>query len=68
MNSEVLLQRSRLLYEQHRLEQAAEQLKQILSHDPDNAGAHALLALCLLDNKDHWHNATREAEQWSRYP
>ena len=63
MNSEILIQRARLLYEQHRLEQAAEQLKQILSQDPDNAGAHALLALCLLDNNDHWHNATREAEQ-----
>ena len=63
MNSEILLQRARLLFEQHRLEQAAEQLKQLLAQDPDDAEAHALLALCLLDNKDQWHNATREAEQ-----
>ena len=63
MNSEILLQRARLLFEQHRLEQAAEQLKQLLSQDPDDAEAHALLALCLLDDKDRWHDATREAEQ-----
>lgn len=63
MNSEILLQRARLLFEQHRLEQAAEQLKQLLSQDPNDADAHALLALCLLDDKDQWNNATREAEQ-----
>lgn len=62
MNSDILLRRARLLIQQHRSEQAADQLRQLLAQDPNCAEAHALLALCLLKNKDQWHAATREAE------
>ncbi len=62
MNSETLLQRARLLIEQNRPQLAAEQLRQLLASDPNVAEAHSLLALCLLENKDQWYEATREAE------
>jgi tetratricopeptide (TPR) repeat protein len=62
MNNEALMQRARLLLQQNRTEQAAEQLMQVLAHEPDLSEAHALLALCWLENKDKWHDATREAE------
>ncbi len=62
MNNDILLQRARLMMEQRRAIQAADQLRQVLANDPDNAEAHSLLALCLLGDRDQWHNATREAE------
>jgi tetratricopeptide (TPR) repeat protein len=62
MNNDTYLQRARLLMEQHRPGQAAEQLRQVLANNPNIAEAHSLLALCLLENRDQWHNATREAE------
>ncbi len=63
MNAEQLLQRAQLLLQQHRPEQAKETLHQLLAHDPSVAQAHSLLALCLLNDRDQWHEATREAEQ-----
>ncbi len=62
MNSDIQLQRARLLIEQNRSSLAADQLRQVLASDPDIAEAHSLLALCLLENRDQWHDATREAE------
>jgi Flp pilus assembly protein TadD len=63
MNTEAILQRARLLLQQNRYELAAEQLMQVLTQEPNIAEAHSLLALCMLQNKDRWHDATREAEQ-----
>lgn len=63
MTNEVLLQRAQLLMSQNRPEQAAEQLRHLLSQEPDDADAHAMLALCLTHDQDRWHDATREAEQ-----
>ncbi len=63
MNPEVLLQRAQLLISQNRPELAADQLRQLLSQNPDFAEAHALLALCMSHDRDQWHDATREAEQ-----
>ena len=63
MNRDVLLQRAQLLMSQSRPDQAAEQLKQILASDPNDADAHAMLSLCLSHDEDSWHDATREAEQ-----
>lgn len=63
MNQEAFLQRAQLLISQHRSAEAADQLRQLLARDPNVSEAHALLALCLLDNADQWHEATREAEQ-----
>ncbi|MDZ4851972.1 MAG: tetratricopeptide repeat protein [Pirellulaceae bacterium] len=63
MKNEIFIQRARLLMEQHRTEQAADQLRQLLADDPNDAEGHSLLAICLLENRDKWHDATREAEQ-----
>ncbi len=63
MNTDVLVRRATMLMEQHRPEQAAEQLRMALASDPNHAVAHALLALCLLEDRDQWLQATREAEQ-----
>ena len=60
--NELFLQRARLLIAQHRSDHAADQLRQLLSNDPNDAEAHSLLALCMLENRDLWHDATREAE------
>ena len=54
MNIETNMQRARLLLQQNRNELAAEQLKQVLAQEPDVGEAHALLALCFLDNRDTW--------------
>jgi tetratricopeptide (TPR) repeat protein len=62
MSTEAIFQRGQLLFEQGRREQAAEQFRQVLSQEPNDANAHAFLALCLLENKDQWREATREAE------
>lgn len=63
MNSDSLLERARLLIQQDRYDQASGVLKQLLSQDPEVGEAHSLLALCMLDNRDLWHEATREAER-----
>lgn len=63
MNQDVLLQRARLLISQNRTKDAADQLRQLLSQDPDVAEAHALLAMCMTQDQDQWHDATREAER-----
>ncbi len=63
MNSDALLDRARLLLQQDRYEQASVVLKELLSQDPEVGEAHSLLALCMLEDRDHWHEATREAER-----
>ena len=62
MTESVPLQRARLLLSQHRVDQAIEQLQQALQLDPNDGFAHALLALCWLQNKDRIADATRESE------
>lgn len=54
--------RALLLYQQSRYELAEQELRQALADEPNDAGAHALLALCLCDRKDY-PAATREAEE-----
>ena len=54
--------RAMLLYQQSRYELAEKELQQELANHPDNAFAHALLALCLLPRKDY-QRATQEAKQ-----
>lgn len=62
MNSDILFEKARLLFQQNRRIQAGDVLKELLAQDPNFAEAHSLLALCLLENRDSWHDATREAE------
>ncbi len=47
MNSEIQLQRARLLIEQNRSSLAADQLRQVLASDPDIAEAHSLFGALL---------------------
>jgi Tfp pilus assembly protein PilF len=54
------LQRALVLFDQSRLDLAEPELRHALAGDPDNALAHALLALCLLE-RDEWGSATQEA-------
>jgi tetratricopeptide (TPR) repeat protein len=59
-------QRGMVLYAQHRFDLADREFRQALAADPDNATAHAFLALCLLalDKADE---ALREAEEAIRH-
>lgn len=50
-----------LLLEQARYESAESELRQVLTEDPDNARAHAVLALCLIQRKQY-DQATREVD------
>jgi tetratricopeptide (TPR) repeat protein len=56
------VQRGLLLYQQSRYEMAETELRQALGAEPDDAYAHALLALCLIERKRH-EDATAEAQQ-----
>jgi tetratricopeptide (TPR) repeat protein len=56
------LQRALLLYQQSRFELAEPELRQALAADPDDAYAHALLALCLA-HREQFDEATQEARQ-----
>jgi tetratricopeptide (TPR) repeat protein len=56
------LQRGLLLYQQGRLEQAEQELRQALALEPDEPYAHALLALCL-SKREQFDAATQEARQ-----
>ena len=56
------LQRGLLLYQQARYEMAETELRQALGAEPDDAYAHALLALCLIERKRP-DDATSEARQ-----
>jgi tetratricopeptide (TPR) repeat protein len=56
------LQRALLLFQQSRYELAEEQLRQALAVEPDDAHAHALLALCLA-HREKFDEATTEARQ-----
>ncbi len=51
-----------LLLQQSRLDMATDQLRLGLAENPDDALAHALLAICLADRKQY-DEATREAQQ-----
>ena len=53
--------RAELLYQQSRHEMAAHELRQILAVAPENPPAHALLSLCLVEQKQ-FDEAQREAE------
>ena len=56
------LQRALILFEQGRHEAAADELRMVLANEPQNAQAHAILALCLSETKK-FEEATREARQ-----
>lgn len=56
------IERAQLLIQQHRIEQAEEQLRMALGENTSDATAHALLALCLLERKKY-DEATDEAQQ-----
>jgi tetratricopeptide (TPR) repeat protein len=58
----VMLQRANLLFEQERYTDAADAVRQHLASDPENAGAHRLLALCLV-NQNKLQEATDHAQQ-----
>jgi tetratricopeptide (TPR) repeat protein len=58
----VMLQRANLLFEQERYNDAADAVRQYLASDPENAGAHRLLALCLV-NQNKLQEATDHAQQ-----
>ncbi len=57
-----LLQRAQLLIEQDRHQQAEQVLRQVLTGSPDDGRSHALLALCLMHDRERLAEATREAE------
>lgn len=57
-----VLQRAELLYAQRRYDLAAEQLRQVLATDPDDARAHAWLGLCLA-HAEKYEEAERETTQ-----
>jgi tetratricopeptide (TPR) repeat protein len=56
------LPRVQLLMQQNRLPQAAEELRRQLRLDPHEPVAHALLAICLLDDEQRLREAQEEAE------
>ena len=56
------IERGLLLYQQSRYEMAEAELRQALGAEPNDAYAHALLALCLIERKQH-DDATSEAQQ-----
>lgn len=56
------LPRVQLLMQQHRLGQAADELRRQLRLDPHEPVAHALLAICLLDDEQRLPEAQQEAE------
>ncbi len=57
-----LRQRAELLFQQQRFDLAADQLRQLLAQEPDDAAAHALLGLCLAQS-EKLADAEREATQ-----
>lgn len=56
------IQRAHILQEQGRYADATAQWRQVLASDPNDAHAHAMLSLCLLEQQDA-QAATQEAEQ-----
>jgi tetratricopeptide (TPR) repeat protein len=56
------IERGVLLYQQSRYDLAETELRQALAAEPDDAHAHALLALCLIERKQ-LEDATEEARQ-----
>ena len=64
------LERARLLLEQSRYDMAKKEIGLHLARDPDDPEAHALLALCLLNNKEfktateHAKHAIAQAPDW----
>ncbi len=62
MSEALYLERARLLLAQGRFAQAAEQLQMLLSTDPNQWLAHALLACCWMQDADRLGDATAEAQ------
>src|SRR5688500_16372498 len=60
--AEMSIERGLLLYQQSRYEMAEAELRQALGVEPNDAYAHALLALCLIERKQA-DDATAEAQQ-----
>ncbi len=58
-----LMQFARLLIQQGRYQQAEDSLRQQLTSTPDDGRCHAMLALCLMQDRERLAEATREAEQ-----
>jgi tetratricopeptide (TPR) repeat protein len=56
------LNRAQLLYHQSRYDQAEQEVRRVLGEMPQDAGAHALLALCLVE-QEKYDDAQAEAEQ-----
>ena len=56
-----LIQRAQLLYSQHRFDLAADACREALAQSPQEAYAHALLALCLV-HLNQYEQASAEAE------
>lgn len=56
------LDRAQLLIQQHRYEQAEEELHRNLIEEPECAQTHSMLAVCLVE-REQWDEATRHAEQ-----
>ncbi len=54
--------RIQLLLSQRRFEMAERELRMMLADDPQHATSHAMLALCILQDKNRWTDATEEAE------
>ncbi len=55
------IQRARMLIEQSRVDMAEREIRGALAEEPDNAEAHALLGVCLVDMQK-FDEARREAE------
>jgi tetratricopeptide (TPR) repeat protein len=58
-----LVQRAQLLIGQDRHQDAERVLRQVLAGNPDYGHGHALLALCLMHDRERLAEANREAEQ-----
>ncbi|HSU69258.1 MAG TPA: tetratricopeptide repeat protein [Tepidisphaeraceae bacterium] len=58
----VAYQRALILHQQRRFADAERELKEVLSSDPHNAQAHAMLGLCLLE-RNEYQQANSEADQ-----
>jgi Flp pilus assembly protein TadD len=56
-------ERVQLLLAQHRYELAERDLRMMLSEEPRDAIAHALLSLCMLNDQERWQEATECAQR-----
>ncbi len=56
------LMRAQMLLSQGRFDLAEQELRRLLSQEPDDATAHAMLAICLVQDERRFDEATDEAE------